>query len=407
MFFSISKGDITPLKPINLGGYGTRNHPFEGVHDQLECNAMWWVVEGEKILFVCLDVINVDRVFCDELRAKIMESIDIKPENIIISAIHSHSSPMVYAQPFYAVEMDEEYRAFVLERAAEISASGIETLQEVVVMGSVVEVEGYYGNRNDLNKPGDQYFYLFEYYSEGKRIGASANISCHATVVGPDNYLVSSDLIGAVRRELEESLGVKVCVTVGNAGDMSNRQFRQGNDFSELNRIGAGIVKQVLQKHNPVELRMAPYTNTAFSYPIEYKMDQNEVQRRLDNYEERIKTVTDYDERKLVLAGIAAFKRKQQYDHVSFNIDCQLIRCGDLEIITMPGELVSKFGLMLKNNSKSKVCMVLGYTNDAIGYIVEEEEYGKNHESNASLIPLGEPEKMIEALIDLQSRTAV
>ena len=51
---------------------------------------------------------------------------------------------------------------------------------------------------------------------------------------------------------MKEDLGVTPYTFTGASGDISNRQYRQGNDFAELDRVGSGIA-EILRNMGPYE----------------------------------------------------------------------------------------------------------------------------------------------------------
>ncbi len=399
MRVAFGASDATPLKPCNLGGYGTRNHVYDSVHDPIECKVLWIDNASGQICFISLDVIGFDQSFCETVRDQVCRSIQTPRDNIIVNAIHSHSSPMVgKGTKFYALQPDPDYESYAAKVCADTAINAHDHFHDAEVYLSRFEIDGIYSNRNDINRLADKWFYLIEFRQGQKTLMSYANISCHSTVLGPDNYACSGDLVGNLRRELEKRLGFSMLLTVGDAGDMSNRQYRQGNDFNELTRVVNAIADQVTANRDPKHIAMDHFAIKPFDYGIHYRMDQEKVSADIRAYEEKLKTAADYDSIKLIKAGIAAFQRKQHYDLVDFNINCLIVKFDDLEIVVIPGELVSKLGLELKKNSPKDCCIVQGYSNGSVGYIVEREEYGKAHESNASLIPIGEPEKMIAEL---------
>lgn len=117
-----------------------------------------------------------------------------------------------------------------------------DNLQEVTAEIGKTTVHGFYSNRNDISKPYDDEAYIIRFRNnEGKIVSAMCNFNCHCTVVGPTNRYATSDLIGEVRRNLSEYLGVMPYTFTGSSADISNRQLRQGNDFKELERVGRGV----------------------------------------------------------------------------------------------------------------------------------------------------------------------
>lgn len=65
---------------------------------------------------------------------------------------------------------------------------------------------------------------------------------------------------------------------------------------------------------------------------------------------------------------------------------------GEIKIGVFPGELVASLGLQIISHQPHEHHLVMGYTPDGVGYLVEIGEYGKNFESINSKIPVGLPE---------------
>jgi hypothetical protein len=82
-----------------------------------------------------------------------------------------------------------------------------------------------------------------------------------------------------------------------------------------------------------------------------------------------------------------------------FHLDIKfsVIRMGDVEIITFPGELGSRFGIELKG-SNQLVSIIAGYSNGFHHYFLPGEEYGLSFETIGNPVPKGEPEKIVYKL---------
>lgn len=394
---------INPKKPCLMAGYAMRKNCFKKIHDDLEVVSLWISNEDDEYLFVAMDVIGVDEKFCHDVRNRIVQGIVIKKENIIISGLHTHAGPLLYQKEHTVEEPDEVYRQRVQDIIVQDAIASYHKQIEVNPSITIMEIDGIYGNRNGKEKYGDKSVYLLEFYQDNALVGALCNISCHATVLGPDNEEISADLTGNLRRALHTKLNTQVILTNGNAGDMSNRQYRQGNDFMELDRVVDELSNQIIEKRSPQCLNMNHVTHTSLSFPIQYEMNHEALHRKIMEYEEQLKIASEYDQIKLLKSGIAAMNRKLGYQKVDFTIDCEILEFDEFIIATIPGELVSKFGREIKQSCK-KPCMIWGYANGTIGYIVEQEEYGKAHESISSLIPQGTPEEFIKTLISSVSK---
>lgn len=388
--------NITPKTPTYIGGHAMRTEKFKGVHDEIESVIMWLQVDGVKFLMINADLSNFDYDFVHLFKYTAVEKYGIAYDNIILSGNHTHSGPVITtrspSQPH-----DPQYRKMVMNHILEGAEEIKDCLVEVTsVHYSTGESVGFYGNRNSKDKYGDQNIYVFEFRNaQGENIAALVNISCHSTVLSPEEYNISGDLLAAVRRQLTPILEVVPLVCNGNAGDMSNRLYRQANDFNELQRVSSGIASQIKSFTKGFEVQLSSPKVRSFRFTCEYDTDKELLSSRLADSEKKLELATDYDERKWLISEISGFKRKLKVDHVKLDYETTIIRMGDVEIVVMPCELVSAFGRQIKKSSQAKACFVWGYANGQTGYVVEASEFGGGHDGISTQLPKGKAEEYV------------
>lgn len=84
--------DITPLNPVIQGGYGTRNHPFESVHDPILAIIYNLEINHKDYYWISLDVSNGTNPIIDAIIYKIrLLGREISREQIILCGSHTHS----------------------------------------------------------------------------------------------------------------------------------------------------------------------------------------------------------------------------------------------------------------------------------------------------------------------------
>lgn len=400
MKISVVKRNITPKFPTYIGGHSMRDGLMKGVHDEIEAVISWLEIDEEKYLFVNADLSNFDYDFIHEAKRRLLIEADVKYENIIISASHTHSGPVintrVSGQPH-----SEEYRGYVMDQ---IIDGSVKSYANGVIVSKVTckigESQGYYGNRNSKDKYGDQSIYVFEFWNEeGSIIASYVNMACHATVLSPEEYLISSDLIGELRRKLTNVIGVEPMMMNGSAGDISTRLYRNGNDFEELERVTSGIASEISSINNEVELYLENPKTRTFRFNVQHLMDIEELKSQLLASENKLATSNDYDDRKWLISQIAGFKRKIANPKVDIDFETTIIRMNDLEIVVVPCELVSAFGKQIKRSSNAKVCIIWGYANGQAGYVVEASEFDSGHDGITTTLPKGKAEEYVSQII--------
>lgn len=392
--------DITPSIPVYIGGHAMRKEKSKGVHDPIEAVVMWLEVDGVKNLFINADLSNFDYDFVHNFKRAVAAELGVKADLIVLSGNHTHSGPLLTTrnadQPH-----DEAYRNEVFEKLLTTAADIYGTEKEVSkVTFKTGESYGFYGNRNSKDKYGDQNIYVIEFKDDNdKTMEALVNISCHSTIMSPEEYLLSGDFLAALRRELIPVLGVVPIVTNGNAGDMSNRLYRQANDFNELHRVSSGVAKQISEFTTCYDLNLISEKYTSFAFHVEYDADVEGFKAKAEEFKLKLNDAKEYDDRKWLISEIAGFERKARTPHVSLTYETTIIRMNDLEIVVMPCELVSAFGKQIKKTSTAKACFVWGYANGQTGYVVEASEFNGGHDGISTTLPKGKAEEYVALVL--------
>lgn len=400
---SAAKRDITPEFPMYMRGYAMRIGKSIGVLDPLYCRALTLRIDGQVFLWMTLDLCRLEKEISDYLRRVLAAKYSIPEEHIVISTIHTHSGPDI------SFENEGEdrnrrkavYREFcmkqIFEAADECFDRGFLEVKPYLVQGSA---DGIYGNRNYKEKTSDKDVNLILFRNENHVVAGMFHFTCHPTVLGIHNMKISSDLLGNIGKALDEKYHTVFITMQGACGDMGNRQYRQGNDENELWRVRDELMEQInhmAQKEMPLELKVSPVKT--MEYNIRHTYDRDEIKAQIEADQKKLDETSDEDQRKLLWSGIRHLKRKMDMGQVDVSLESQIFHLGDLEIVTVPGELFSAFGLEIKKHMKAPVRLVWGYANYSAGYIVEKDEFGKGYESMSTPFPQGEAETYVERII--------
>src|SRR5687767_1360758 len=79
-----------PLGSAIVGGFAP--FPATHVHDELHARCLVLDDGTTKLVFVVCDLLGIDRQVSDEARALLQQDLQIPPENVLISATHTHSA---------------------------------------------------------------------------------------------------------------------------------------------------------------------------------------------------------------------------------------------------------------------------------------------------------------------------
>lgn len=218
---------------------------------------------------------------------------------------------------------------------------------------------------------------------QGNNIAVIVNFAAHAVIFGDKsvsqpNNVVSSDFPGYIEREVVSKLGGQVLYLQGAAGDINPWcSLATGDEAeSQVQRFGGEISKAVLRTvstfkdYNPkIAISFSSY-NVVNDQPAYY--------------------------------GFQYHLNKAELHAIRLGVDTALI--------TTPGELFTKLGKDIQAGSKVRNTFVLGYTNDAIGYIPETEycgpasiatAYTTHPQDVVMFIPCGFGDKIVSKAIEL------
>jgi hypothetical protein len=349
---------ISPTKEFYLIGYRSKNreYPAKGIHDDIYCNSLLFECNGKTVFLFSADFIEFEEEMAEDVKTLLQDKYGIERDLVLLSATHNHSSIVSYHRSWYTGKFDQEYYDFIIQTIIDSYKICQENMVEATAKYGKEVILGYYGNRNHPGQPADNEVIVVKFYDENNTPFAGiVNWAVHSTVISAENDQLTSELAGEVSKKLFDEFGFYPAMVVGAAGDCSNRNERQGNDFAELERVSTALARRIamIETHLDIELG-----------DIRYQSLYHTVH------------------------------------HDLFHLDAkfQVINIGKLQLFVFPGELGSKFGIKLKGTC-STLGLVLGYTNGYYQYFMPEEEYGLSFETITSPIPKGEPEKLINKFI--------
>lgn len=402
----ITKVEITPKEPCYLCGHAIRLDLSQGVMDPLYVSALIMEDNEKKNVFLSYDLILIDEELSMKIKSEVAKEIECAEDNVVVSFIHTHAAPetgekSVFNDPEKGARVG--YRDFLVESARKAVSLANQNLEDVEIFYASTLIDGFYSNRNDKNRPCDKSANLFKLLRKDQSILAvMVNMTCHPTVLGPQNYLISADLFGAIRSALSDIYHCDVLMMQGAAGDMGNRQYRQGNDQKELFRMRDGIVPQLIDSdisYNKIETNRIEWHK--YDYHKQYEIDLDELKMRLKKNEEELSVETDENQIKLLSSGITMLKQViQEGSDITLSLKGNIIRIDKIIIVCVPCELFNQLGVKIKDNFPDYHVIIWGYCDYSVGYLVEADEYGKSYESIATNIKKGIPEDYTEYLIE-------
>lgn len=394
MRISLRKIDITPKAPCHMAAYN-RLELSQGVLDSIQINTMALEL-GEKLLvYSVLDSLVLEESFVNEIVEECAKRNAVcakNKNNINVAVTHTHSGPCYFKSVFEEAIVELELRAIAKEEIIKSIIDCVTHLEEAKVKYGYVEIEGYYGNRNNKAGECDKGISVLHFYNQKQELlGSFLNISTHPTILNHENYLLSNDLLGQVRNSYTEYTKSPCLITNGATGDVSTRFYRELSGVEELVRVGQGIFHQLIEKLVLHDLVLDSMDCSMVEYTTHSDFSQDPITQALlakENLTKQEEYLKNRCEFRLTMGKI------------DLHMPSHICRMNDLFIITLPGDVVSAYGLRIKKALEPYKVMLVCYANAYCNYLVNEEQYGKYFETFISRCMLGESDKFIKKVID-------
>lgn len=395
--------NLTPKGEFYLIGYRSDNrmYPASGIHDEIFCNSLLFEQDGKELFLFSADYLEFEEEMAEDVKTLMQDRFGIERDAVLLCATHNHSSVVSYHKGWYTGKFDQKYYDFLLETIQQSYLDCKANAQEVTAKLGKKVILGYYGNRNHPGQPADNEVIVVKFYDKaGKAIAGLVNWAVHSTVISPNNTWLTSELAGEVDKKLAESFGFYPAMVVGAAGDCSNRNERQGNDFKELERVSTGLAREIAAIPVEQALTLDEIRYQTCYHTIHHNMEfvHAEIREQIEKIQKKLDVETDPKKQ-------ASLRKRMQnlakdLEQKQFHLDAKglVFQLGDLQFFVFPGELSSRFGIEMKEACPVQG-IVCGYTNGYYGYFMPVEEYGLSFETIGTPVPKKEPEKMVAKMI--------
>lgn len=367
--FLISSGsvDITPSRPVMLGGYYKRTAPFTSVASRLEANVL--IIRGVSSRVV---IVSTDLLYPGEtLRAQLVANLGLadRGEELFFCASHTHSAPMTAQSMPHLGVADDGYIHFVATQITALIKS-IEHEGEPCVCTYHVGSAHHSMNRRLVrprltrsgfarssgfgpNPDGDRdesVRILVFSKSSGKPSAVMWNYACHPTDF-PGFLQVSAEYPGIVRSRLRSDLGdIPVLFLQGFSGDVRP-------PFSGRSAGIAGLARRVLvgpQFRQPLKREWEEWSNSLAESVASFAQSSHKT-LRIDSLMLKRVEVPEND----FAAGGAGDKP----------LVWHLIDCGGFRIVGINAEPVVRYRRLLEQSFPGEPLLTVGCLDQPVCYL--------------------------------------
>lgn len=386
-----AKRKITPdpLLPVS-GGVGTPS-PVSEKRGDLWVRTLVFEKGETRVAFVSIDNLGWPKVWGDKIR----EGVEgIPPENILISATHTHSAPDAYCFPDFEGHhhADLNYLEWVCQEAASAVNEAVKDIVPAALKINVGETRGkiaynYYAP--DLYDPRCGVIQVLHAEPPHRPVATLVNYAIHPEVLGPNKGILSPDLCGPLYDRIEHrTAGMAMFINSAQGGMVTADNRSPKGDleiWEECVRIGELLAEEALRivETAPIQTDPMLYCKArTFCLTVESPL----IQMLLIN--SPIKTALQEDN--------------------TITTQVNLVNLGTAQLLTIPGEALPNIGYYLKRHMKTPHPFLLGLTNDAFGYMLTKYDFNSFEKyAYISQTSMGEMvgEEYIEQALQLIAQT--
>lgn len=410
--------DMKPKIGIPLAGYGAKERrlkdfvdwrfqysestlfkPSEGVHSPIRSKVMVLQKGKERLAFISLDTIGVEDRFIKEI-ARRVAFLGIKEKNLIVSATHTHGGPGTLSTrvPLMAVAVDvyrHENYLNIVEKVTESVVDAVNSLTPAFLYKSKAVITGVQKNKWRDGRP-DHYdpkatFLLAKDMLSGEWLGGLVNFSIHGGTMPIPLMLYSSDVNGAIEKEIETLLNEKNPLALktpvmlfmnGAEGDVAGNSERSVENVTLLAQEFIRDATPSLEERNMTEVEGKFTSRKKKIFVGLPKLQLHDCQDGfLGNLPEWIKP--------------SIYPLLPAFSYIS------MTKVGDMTFLSWPGEASTQLGYDLQKMAASlghKDPIFLGLVNDYMTYFTTKTEFAeKEYDSCSSFYGWQGGKRILEA----------
>jgi neutral ceramidase len=409
--------NITPPSPVFLFGYPQVARTSTGVHDGLECAALYLKSGTQEVLFLANDLIFIPKSCAAAIRRRLFERTGIAEAAIMVTATHTHSGPVMVDYLSNAADAtvpspDPAYLEFFVDKAVSAGETALRNAAPAEITFALARGDGVGTNRHDPRGASDLEVPVINVRSAASHQPIACMLVCamHPTVLHEDSTVISGDFPYFTRRYLQNHILMERCPVLfhqGASGNQSPRHVTRANTLEEAQRVG-----EILGRSVADALRPTVYTNkitlsvrrTATNVMPREFPSLDAAARRLEAARTRFRqlkneraprqTIRNAEcdlfgaEETMELARAARDGRLASAVTSCLPAEIQAISLGPWNFIGWPGEFFVEYALELRRRVPGTFVITMA-NGDLRGYIAtaEAEIRGTYESANAVFAP--------------------
>jgi hypothetical protein len=392
--------DITPPLGVELAGFHKppgQERVITGIRKRTAARALVLRAGQERAALVVLEVLGFSREFARRVQRGVARQTGIPAHHVRVSATHTHSAPsLMFLRQWGAVP--ETYKQLVEQRAVEAVVAAKNDLAPAdLYLGQQHVTEGNHNRTsktwktdaefNPNSTDGERWLdtllhALYFQREKPKRSLLWYHFSAHPVCY--TDQLAGPDWPGLVNSKSEERDGLAPVFLQGHCGDVNPGDGATSlGDPEKVSEAVWAALHHATNHSVLIPVDSIRVVTREFQVPL----DVIRLQDQLDRYR---KDPAGCTKGEWVDAGFAkawfASASKWKKSRTTYATPLSAMRLGTLGLVFHSGELYGYYGLAIRRDSPFANTLVVGYTDDLIGYVPDPMAYEKG-EYAAIVVP--------------------
>ncbi len=441
--------NITPeLGSAVIGGFA----PFPSTHVHDELHARCLVIDNGKtrVALVVTDLLALSRNLSIEARKRIQEQTGIPPENVLISATHTHSAASALGDRAYTSNQTlNEYQAFVAKRIADGVKRALNLARPAEFAFGTAEAPEHLFNRRWIMKDGTAPLNPFGKVDKvkmnppagspnlvepagptdptisfvairekgGRMISVYSAYSLHY-VGGIGDGHISADYYGAYCEALKKLLGADdqspafvALMANGTSGDVNNINFKNPRpgkpSYVQMQFVAEDIAAKVKAALSTVKWTdQAELAGLFRELPLAWRTVSPELLKWAVDTDARGKTDPKAKADVVQQSYATRVQRLAKAEGTAL-APVQVLKIGDVCIGSSPCETFTETGLAFKKRSAFKKSFMVELAHASLGYLPTPRHFplgGYETWPGTNYLEPDASEKILDALVEMSKQ---
>jgi neutral ceramidase len=402
----VCRVDITPPLGVPPGAWRLRTGRANGMDEPLLAQALVLDDGHHRMALVATDLLWMPGHVAEAARQRITALTGIPAAGVLLNASHNHSAPVLMepnsVRALVRTEGLDGYATALPEQLAGAVYGASVHLEHAAVGAGTGRAPGISVNRVDPRRSVDDTVTVLRVDGESGVLAVVVGFACHGTCVGGQTLHWNADFPHALRAAVERAHpGVECLFLQACAGDLAPLDYWFGNEtpvphgLPARDRVGGALAAEVRRllptiwtsgdAGLAVDSRVVPLRRRRLPWS---DADLDRAESRLaaqvepafpEVWPDAIHTATSAQRFPVHYqrGALTMYRDMRRRESVPLQAEVQALAVGDIAIVGTGFELFSGPGRAFRGRSPFKTTLILGYSNDYLGYLPPTEDFDR------------------------------